>query len=263
MQVRAVWNSGWVGGRVRAVAGELPGTILPGGSIRPQDRTVQSLERSNARTGVARGPGHPPSMPPFRTCTFNPGVHRHPQDLAGLQAAGRVVAATLREVRRLVRPGVTTAELDARGRADLRPPRRPLGAAARLRLPGRDLHQRRRRGRARHPRRRAGCARAAGQARRHRRARRLLRRRRDLGARRAGRGRASRRLVATAAAGAAPGPRGRPRRARRCRRSAAPSQAEVERRGFRVCASSPATASAARSTSRRACPTLARRRRSR
>jgi methionyl aminopeptidase len=36
----------------------------------------------------------------------------HPDDLAGLRAAGRVVATTLREVRRLVRPGVTTAELD-------------------------------------------------------------------------------------------------------------------------------------------------------
>jgi methionyl aminopeptidase len=35
-----------------------------------------------------------------------------PQDLEGLRAAGKVVAATLREVRRLVRPGVTTAELD-------------------------------------------------------------------------------------------------------------------------------------------------------
>jgi len=35
-----------------------------------------------------------------------------PQDLAGLQAAGKVVSATLRELRRLVRPGVTTAELD-------------------------------------------------------------------------------------------------------------------------------------------------------
>jgi methionyl aminopeptidase len=35
-----------------------------------------------------------------------------PRDLAGLQAAGRAVAATLKEVRRLVRPGVTTAELD-------------------------------------------------------------------------------------------------------------------------------------------------------
>ena len=33
-----------------------------------------------------------------------------PRDLAGLQAAGRAVAATLKEVRRLVRPGVTTAE---------------------------------------------------------------------------------------------------------------------------------------------------------
>jgi methionyl aminopeptidase len=36
----------------------------------------------------------------------------HPDELAGLRAAGRVVATTLREVRRLVRPGVTTAELD-------------------------------------------------------------------------------------------------------------------------------------------------------
>jgi len=36
----------------------------------------------------------------------------HPDDLARLRAAGRVVAITLREVRRLVRPGVTTAELD-------------------------------------------------------------------------------------------------------------------------------------------------------
>jgi len=35
-----------------------------------------------------------------------------PEDLKGVQAAGRVVAATLREVRRLVRPGVTTAQLD-------------------------------------------------------------------------------------------------------------------------------------------------------
>jgi methionyl aminopeptidase len=35
-----------------------------------------------------------------------------PQEIAGLQAAGRAVAATLREVRRHVRPGVTTQELD-------------------------------------------------------------------------------------------------------------------------------------------------------
>jgi methionyl aminopeptidase len=35
-----------------------------------------------------------------------------PEDLRGLQAAGRVVASTLREMRRLVRPGVTTGELD-------------------------------------------------------------------------------------------------------------------------------------------------------
>src|SRR4051794_32722051 len=36
-----------------------------------------------------------------------------PEELAGLQRAGRAVSATLREVARRVRPGVTTAELDA------------------------------------------------------------------------------------------------------------------------------------------------------
>jgi methionyl aminopeptidase len=36
-----------------------------------------------------------------------------PEDLAGLRAAGRVVAQTIRELRRLARPGITTAELDA------------------------------------------------------------------------------------------------------------------------------------------------------
>ena len=36
-----------------------------------------------------------------------------PEELAGLRRAGRVVSATLREVSRRVRPGVTTAELDA------------------------------------------------------------------------------------------------------------------------------------------------------
>jgi methionyl aminopeptidase len=36
-----------------------------------------------------------------------------PADLAGLKAAGAVVAATLRECRRAVRAGLTTAELDA------------------------------------------------------------------------------------------------------------------------------------------------------
>src|SRR5689334_9635894 len=38
---------------------------------------------------------------------------RTPEDLEGLRRAGRAVAATLREVARRVRPGVTTAELDA------------------------------------------------------------------------------------------------------------------------------------------------------
>ena len=36
-----------------------------------------------------------------------------PEELAGLRRAGRAVAATLREVARRVRPGVSTAELDA------------------------------------------------------------------------------------------------------------------------------------------------------
>src|SRR4051795_9652442 len=36
----------------------------------------------------------------------------HPDELAALRAAGRVVAETLRELARRVRPGVTTRELD-------------------------------------------------------------------------------------------------------------------------------------------------------
>jgi methionyl aminopeptidase len=36
-----------------------------------------------------------------------------PEELAGLRAAGRVVAQTIRELRRLVRPGITTGDLDA------------------------------------------------------------------------------------------------------------------------------------------------------
>ena len=43
----------------------------------------------------------------------------HPDELAGLRAAGRVVAETLRELRRRVRPGVTTAELDTHAGAGL------------------------------------------------------------------------------------------------------------------------------------------------
>src|SRR5215210_6497363 len=38
---------------------------------------------------------------------------RTPEELEALRRAGRAVAATLREVTRGVRPGVTTAELDA------------------------------------------------------------------------------------------------------------------------------------------------------
>jgi methionyl aminopeptidase len=35
-----------------------------------------------------------------------------PEELAGLRAAGQVVAQTIRELRKLVRPGITTGELD-------------------------------------------------------------------------------------------------------------------------------------------------------
>ena len=42
-----------------------------------------------------------------------------PEQLDGLKAAGHLVAHTLRELRKLVRPGVTTAELDAVGLAVL------------------------------------------------------------------------------------------------------------------------------------------------
>ena len=44
-----------------------------------------------------------------------------PSELEGLRRAGAVVAATLRELRAHVRPGVSTAELDRERRADLRP----------------------------------------------------------------------------------------------------------------------------------------------
>jgi methionine aminopeptidase len=36
-----------------------------------------------------------------------------PEELEGLRASGRIVAETLRAMRRAVRPGVTTGELDA------------------------------------------------------------------------------------------------------------------------------------------------------
>ncbi len=43
-----------------------------------------------------------------------------PDELRALQAAGRVVAATIRAMRRAVAPGVTTAELDAIARREFR-----------------------------------------------------------------------------------------------------------------------------------------------
>ncbi len=43
-----------------------------------------------------------------------------PDELSGLRAAGRVVAQTIRAMRHCVRPGVTTAELDAIARRELK-----------------------------------------------------------------------------------------------------------------------------------------------
>ena len=146
-------------------------------------------------------------------------------------------------------PGVTRPS-STRSRAGLQPPRRPLGAGARLRLPRHQLHPRRRRGRARHPGPAARCARATRQARRDRRARRLLRRRLRHGARRRGaaRGAAAGRCGARAALqrGIAAA-RGR-RRGLRDRRGGRAGGAPA---GFSVCASCPGTESAAASTSRR------------
>ena len=48
-----------------------------------------------------------------------------PEELSGLRAAGQVVAQTIRAMRRAVRPGITTAELDAIARREF------VGAGAR------------------------------------------------------------------------------------------------------------------------------------
>ena len=147
----------------------------------------------------------------------------HPDELAALRAAGRVVAETLRELARRVRPGVTTGRARRGRRHRLRPPRRPLRPAARLRLPRHGLHLDRRRVRARHPRPAPPARGPARQARRHRRARRLLRRRLP---HRAGRARARARAAAGRgrAVGAAARPRRPPPRARTSARSAPPSR---------------------------------------
>jgi hypothetical protein len=86
-----------------------------------------------------------------------------PAELEALRAAGRVVAETLRELRRHVRPGVSTGELDAlaarvfadhrRGRG-----RRPSRARRVDRAHQRRLFLRARRAHDRHHRRRAAGA---------------------------------------------------------------------------------------------------------
>ena len=107
-----------------------------------------------------------------------------PDELAALRAAGRVVAEAIREMSRRVRPGVTTAELDEVALQVFTRHGARSGAGADLRLSRHRLHLRRRRVRARHPGPAAAARGPAGQARRHRRARRLLRRRLPHGDRR-------------------------------------------------------------------------------
>ena len=82
-------------------------------------------------------------------------------DLASMRAVGKLVARALDEMRAAARPGMTTEQLDDIGAKFLRRARRALGAAAHVRFPGLQLHQRERRSGAR----RSGRARAAGRRR--------------------------------------------------------------------------------------------------
>ena len=63
-------------------------------------------------------------------------------DLEGLRRVGRVVALTLEETRRCVKPGVTTAELDAVAAAVLARHGARSAPDTRVRLSRRNLHQR-------------------------------------------------------------------------------------------------------------------------
>ena len=63
-----------------------------------------------------------------------------PAEIEGLRAAGKAVAAVLRETRRHVRPGVTTTELDEVAERILRAHGARSAPAPRLRLPRHDLH---------------------------------------------------------------------------------------------------------------------------
>ena len=75
-----------------------------------------------------------------------------PEQVAAMRRAGLVVGRTLEVLRAAVRPGVTTAELDAHRRGR-HPHRRGDAVVPGLPgLPGLDLHLGERRGRARHPR---------------------------------------------------------------------------------------------------------------
>ena len=175
------------------------------------------------------------------------------EELERLRAVGRVVARAMRAMREQVRAGVTTART-GRGRGEGVPRGGgAVGAAARLRLPRRQLHQRQRRGGPRDPGQAAAARRRPGEARRDRGAGRLLRRRLRLGAGRSGAARggaagalgaegAGRRDGGRAGGGAAE----RDRQSGRRRRSAATAT-----RSARNCS---ATGSAARSTNRRTSP---------
>ena len=181
----------------------------------------------------------------------------NPDELAALRAAGRVVAETIREMARRVRPGVTTAELDDVAAQIFTRHGARSGPQLDYDFPGVTCISRRRRVRARHPGHAPPARGPTRQARRHRRARRLLRRRLPHGRRRPRPRPREQRLMAAAQSALQARPRAghgrqqrrRDRRRRPDARSSAAASASAP--------SSPATASAAASTRSRTCPNIA------
>ena len=177
---------------------------------------------------------HPPALDAAvpGPCTVHRSVHREPPR-PGRTAGGRPRRSGHAQGGPAPRPPRRDdRRARSRRRARARAPRRALGAPAGLPLPGHDLHQRRRRGRARDPGAAPAARRPAGEARRHGRARRLLRGRGDLGARRPDPP-AVGRLVATATAALRQG-LGAARAGRPISAIGSAVEAEVERRGCHV-----------------------------
>ena len=212
LHVSLLVRRGRPGGR-RRVPRRRAARAPDGRELRPLAPDPRHAARAHA--GGLRPPGRPAPVLRRR------GLSVHPQPRGARRARARRPRR-----RRDARRGAPRARArDDHGRrrrhrrGGLRPPRRALGAARDVRVPGLPLPVGGRRGGARHPRRPRPAAGRAAEGRRHGRARRLLRRRlRDDGGRDA---RSRRRAAARGGRrGAAPRARGRPGRARRCARSA-------------------------------------------